>query len=489
MIKKHISIAVMPLLIATILVLISCGAKDAPAADVIPPTETTAAGIETADTELTDGLPDADMNGFELTFNSYDGTKYWWSLNKIDVEALDGTGVNDSIYNRNRMIEQRYNAVIKETKVPSVEESLIKDVMAGAADYEIAMVSDQRINSCLTQGVLLMWNDMPGCNLDNPWWNADANRVFRIGGMQYAAVGDFNLSMYSKSYLVYFNKDLYGTLNPVSGLYQLVLDGEWTYERYYSLMGQYLRDLDGNGVYDESDQYGLAGMPRVMYQILLTGAGVKYVDLNNEGNPYFSVPEDERAIGIMQKIADDFGKTKSYFSTSDSAIYMQMFSGSQVVFLADTMWDTEKYRSYEINIGMLPAPKWDESQNDYRSITVGGVVSALPKTLPESDYENVGILLEALAFASKNDTLPEYKEVVLKGKYANDTESADMIDIIFSGQAYDLGVSVWDIRGTYMTNIFETANPDVVSTTERLKNQITGQIDASVAEALKNAGL
>ena len=94
----------------------------------------------------------------------------------------------------------------------------------------------------------MMWNDMPGCNLENPWWNADANRVFRIAGMQYAAVGDFNLSMYSKSYLFYFNKDLYGTLNQVSDLYQSVLDGKWTYDRYYNVIDQYLSDLDGNGI-------------------------------------------------------------------------------------------------------------------------------------------------------------------------------------------------------------------------------------------------
>lgn len=480
---KHISVVLMVLLIAAAVLFVSCGEKEEPSADTIETTETTS-----PDTELTDGLPDVNMGGFELTFSSYDGTKYWWSLNQIDAEMLEGTGVNDSIYNRNRTIEQRFNAVIREKRIPSVEESLIRDVMAGAVDYEIAMVSDQRINSCLTQGVLMMWNDMPGCNLENPWWNADANRVFRIAGMQYAAVGDFNLSMYSKSYLLYFNKDLYGTLNPVSDLYQSVLDGKWTYDRYYNVIDQYLSDLDGNGEYDNSDQYGLSGFPRVMYQILLSGAGIKYVDLNEAGNPFFAVPEDERALGIMQKMSDDFGKTKSYFATNDSALYMQMFAGNQIVFLADTMWDTEKYRSYDISIGMLPAPKWDESQENYYSITVGGVVSALPKTLPQSDHENVGILLEAMAFASRNDTLPEYKEIVLKGKYANDTESVDMIDIIFDGQVYDLGVSIWDIRGIFMTNIFEKASPDVVSTTEKIKSQIIKQIDASVEEAMNSGG-
>ena len=134
---KHISVVLMVLLIAAAVLFVSCGEKEEPSADTIETTETTS-----PDTELTDGLPDVNMGGFELTFSSYDGTKYWWSLNQIDAEMLEGIGVNDSIYTRNRMIEQRFNAVIKENR-PSVEESLIRDVMAGAVDYEIAMVSDR----------------------------------------------------------------------------------------------------------------------------------------------------------------------------------------------------------------------------------------------------------------------------------------------------------------------------------------------------------
>ena len=157
----------------------------------------------------------------------------------------------------------------------------------------------------------------------------------------------------------------------------------------------------------------------------------------------------------MQKISEEFGKTDIYYDINDSSVYMNMFSSGRVVFAADTMYDTEKYRYFEINIGMLPSPKWDESQDRYYSITVGGVVSALPKTLPEDEKEYTGMLMEAMAFASKYDTLPAYKQIVLQGKYANYYESSEMIDIIFESQTYDLGVTVWDIRGQYMKNIFE----------------------------------
>ncbi len=95
----------------------------------------------------------------------------------------------------------------------------------------------------------------------------------------------------------------------------MALDGKWTYETFLSLGKQYSNDLDGDGDYDEMDQYGIAGMPRVMYQQLLTGAGVKYVDIGKDGNPYFAVQGNEPVISVMQKISEDFGQNQHLFQS------------------------------------------------------------------------------------------------------------------------------------------------------------------------------
>ena len=116
---------------------------------------------ETATDALTDGLETIDMDGFKLVFLNYDGTKYWWSRNRVDSTELTADIVNDSVYNRNLAIEQRFNADISELLVPSVEENLRREVAAGTTEYQVAMVNDQAINSCLVAGVLLKWNSMP----------------------------------------------------------------------------------------------------------------------------------------------------------------------------------------------------------------------------------------------------------------------------------------------------------------------------------------
>ena len=57
--------------------------------------------------------------------------------------------------------------------------------------------------------------------------------------------------------------------------------------------------------------------------------------------------------------------------------------------------------------------------------------------------ENVGILLEALAYDTNKSIIPEYKEVLLKTKYARDNESEDMIDIVIDSVSFEFGLNAW----------------------------------------------
>lgn len=62
-------------------------------------------------------LPDVDMEGFVFSIYNYDDTYVTWAINTIDVEELTGEIIDDEIYNRNRRIEQKYNAKIDVTAV------------------------------------------------------------------------------------------------------------------------------------------------------------------------------------------------------------------------------------------------------------------------------------------------------------------------------------------------------------------------------------
>jgi hypothetical protein len=61
----------------------------------------------------------------------------------------------------------------------------------------------------------------------------------------------------------------------------------------------------------------------------------------------------------------------------------------------------------------------------------------LPNT--KEDATDIGYMIEYLAYEGMETVTPTYKEKMLKRRYAQDTESADMLDLIYSTKAFDIG--------------------------------------------------
>ena len=55
---------------------------------------------------------------------------------------------------------------------------------------------------------------------------------------------------------------------------------------------------------DGNDRYGATTAIKLYFGALITGAGVKYIDMDGEGNPYFAIPGNTYALEVMQKIFD-----------------------------------------------------------------------------------------------------------------------------------------------------------------------------------------
>ena len=101
------------------------------------------------------------------------------------------------------------------------------------------------------------------------------------------------------------------------------------------------------------------------------------------------------------------------------------------------------------------------------------------KTLPDERLENVSAILEALSFAGHYDVLPIYKEVMMKGKYAQDAESEEMFDIVLNSMCFDFGLIAWEqkVANPIIAGIYASGEGNVVSTFAKLENKINGVIE------------
>ena len=470
--------------------LLLCGLLAASCGSGTATTDTTAADTTTAapETELTDGLPDTDMEGFELKILHFDGTWLSWAETVMDAESENGDILNDSIYRRNANIAERFNCEITVDGIQSINAAYMQqEVMAGDANYDVYFNYDIWITGAIQY--LLPWEELPYVNLEAEWWNPGATSVFQIGGKTYSAAGNYSLSVLSRAAGYLFNKTM---LEEIQGgdIYQLVRDGKWTLDKMFGMAKLAYTDIDGDSQMGDKDRYGITGSWKEFMTRILLGADVRYINKDKEGYPAFTLPTDEFTINKMLKISDYVMDMEAYHAEAttniDSLGGKGDFKNGLALFSMGNPFMLEGYRDSDLDIGFVPCPKYDEEQKEYRSPSFGAEVSVLPITLPEDRMENVGMLLEALNFASDQDVVPTYKEVVLKTKSARDDDSADMIDILFDTVCFDFGINAWQDQVTrpLINGIYSNRSGNVASTLAGMQSSVDEQIKKLV-EAVK----
>ena len=439
-------------------------------------------GEETTAPEETDGLPEKDMDKFELKIVHFDGNWLSWALTKLDAESETGDRLNDAIYKRNRNMEERFNCEINVTGKETITASDIQsEIMAGDSNYDVWFMYDNWTLGAVEY--LLPWEELPYINLDREWWNPSATEVFNLEGKTYAAAGNYSLSVLSRASGFAFNKDIYNKMNRSENIYDLAREGKWTIDVMYDTAKNAYIDLDGDSSMNENDQYGISGSWKETFWRFLSGSDVRFISKDSNSDPVFDLQKNETAINKMLKIFDLFTEKGIYYNPQTKDVHSvqdseEIFADGRLLFKTVNLFDLESLRTCDIDIGILPCPKYDENQENYYAPSFGAEISVLLKTLPEERKENVGMLLEALAYDTNANILPEYKEVLLKTKLARDNESEEMIDIIINSISFDFGINAWqnEVGVPIVQRIYVKNDPNVASTLAKMQKSVDAQI-------------
>ncbi|MBQ8401806.1 MAG: hypothetical protein IJX14_07755, partial [Clostridia bacterium] len=165
-------------------------------------------------------------------------------------------------------------------------------------------------------------------------------------------------------------------------------------------------------------------------------------------------------------------KTNTRGLANNHRVQEVMFPADQVMFWVECISWAKALREMEANFGILPAPKYDESQSQYYSCNNENFFGmSIPVSV--SDVNRTSIILEALQSESTDTVLAAYYDVTLKTKYTRDEESAAMVDIIFETTTYDCS-TVYGL-GSVKTNIYTKASnndADLASFYEQQKTSL-----------------
>ena len=426
----------------TICVLGACGKDDAKTPDTKP--DSTVTEPDNSDNTADNNTETEIDYTSDLSTERYDGYNYRMLVRKgkINDQYLEEDSedlVESATYKRNKEVEARYGITItvSESNDSNYETDALNSILAGDDAYDLIFAHSRAAFVYAIQGAAMNFNDISTIHLDKPWWTQDITESCNINGKLYVLDGDISTSGLGATMCLFFNKRIFDELG-YDYPYEMVKDGDWTFDEFAYLAKKGGADLNGDGVMDpEVDQYGFrAEQWEAPMNILYTG-GQKIYDKDDEGNLQLTLYSTKTV-----EIYDEFFSLMNnasciLFSTATGYKGSGMFSEGRAMFTDTELRHAQTLRNMDDDFGILPYPKFDEADN-YATATNGGShLLVIPITV--SDVERTGAITEALCAIGSRDVIPAFYEKSLKTKYARDEESEDMIDIIRSSRIYDIG--------------------------------------------------
>ena len=428
---------------------------------VTEPAEDTTTGREGAK----DNIP-ADLKFTGETVSVVYRNENWYET--WDVIGTDNSGeiILDAIWQRNLNVEERFGITlnIQPTQVQglsNVASELKNLVFSGSDEYDVIVST---ANTTVQQSLypyLYELSDVPHLDIEQPWWRTSAIKELSFDGEHYRyLMGDNTLNDYLKCGVVYYNKDIYTDVTQADAdeLYQVVIDGVWTWDKLAELTTQAYADLNGDGVSNVGDQFGLmvpSGYDEATLHMVYSCDPVVYARTENGGID-LSAFNNERNVGIIDKMIKVIHETTGTW-TSDKSIDNSpaYFTENNSLFWTGRLSNVVNavMREMESDYGILPMPKYDADQKNYVTlIHTSATVTCLPKTVSDSRIEMVGAVVEGWAAEAYRVVLTPFIETALKMKYSRDALSGQVIDIIFD----DPMVTFADMYGSNMNSIFGT---------------------------------
>ena len=402
--------------------------------------ETSSAETDTvAEDLMKDNLPEKNFGGKE--FHIFSRLNAWYHGNWL-VEEADGDVLNEAIYKRNRKVEDRFEITLVEEGDANTDRAK-NSMLAADGSYDIVNARGSSGFEYAEDGLLYSIDDLPYIDLDRPYWDAQLNACVSMCGKSFFPIGASNLTSYDYTHVLVFNKKLAEDKN-VGDLYSLVSSGKWTLDEYAKMVDTFTEDINGDSVMDGEDLYGYLSQPKAVLPAFWIASGVLSVNRNEADEPVFTMPSDQKFLDVFDRVFAMTYDNNSWFRNESVTNYddqlINMFQNNKGLFMDITFFYIESLRNMNADFGILPYPKYDETQKNYLSRIENCELTCVPVT---ADAEFVSIILEAMASESVDTVVKAYYNVALKTKFARDNESADMLDIIFNNRVYDLGDTVW----------------------------------------------
>ena len=447
------------MLFSIILTAVSCG-KSEESTETTTAATTTAAVSGDATTEATTTAPEVDpyepaqenfgdANGKPTDFNMLvRAARYGYLYD-------DGTSperVNAAAYQRNMMIEEKYNIKINIIEKESTASVWNTTLLSSNGEYDLACFDYWW--GIEQSGLLYDLMTLPEISVSDPHWYQGWNDNCTINGKLFSIAGDATLEVLENIEILFFNKDM-AKINNLD-LYGLVQSGDWTMDKMNEVTLQLSANLDNDN--KDDDVYG------ALYDVHSVGcmpysAGMKMTNIKEDGSIAISENKDaliragEACADLIHNGAVRYD-TNTARSTNNQGV--KLFTNESAMFYATALYlgQTLRKSNTGFDYGVLVPPKLDK-EAEYVTGTYGASLFGIP--LSVADAHKSAVILDALNYYSNDTVVDAFYEIVLKYQVADSEEDAGMIemarDVLYMDFAYIYTLTVFSsIKNAIINN-------------------------------------
>lgn len=435
------------LLLAALLLLSGCGAGEVDTgADTTVAVDTTTETVEETIAEPELPYTTFDGQALRLLYANDDGVPY--SVKDLWTDGLTGEVVNDAVYHRNVALEEKFDIVLQadvQNQRYAVREKAKKEITGGISSFDLMFEECNQAYPMALEGMFYNWLELPHIDMDADYWDSNARDGLSLRGKLYPMVSDISMIPSAQARYLYINKTMaarYGLTIP----YDDVRDGTWTMDKFIDMVVAVSEDLNGDGVMDSYDQFGmLTENP----EFFIVGCGVVLAEKNDQDEPEFCFVS-ERTVSVLEKVQtllndkdhtlsfDDTAKGRDISGFNHIFDYgRSRFAAGQFLFVQNGAGISYQFTDMEDEYGMLPNPKLDEEQESYYHLMDAfAPMMFLPATL--EDPEMLGLCLEYWSWLSSTSVKEAYYETTMKKKRVNAPDDAEMLDIVRNSCQYEI---------------------------------------------------
>ena len=470
--------------VGSVAMLASCTEKSGPATTLpsidVPPEERFLEKLP-ADLNFAKEFTDEELLTVNVAY--VEGGNGDFTRRSLQADEMDESTVDIKTLERDQRLQSQLGLTLWIDQVADgitgMEGAVGTALAAGESDYDILAGYQYFGIGMATKGYLLNYADLGAedadyIDMDAPYWGKAFNDNMSYKGAYYWITGDIALRYIGGMYCTFVNSAIYTSkLESTHGsIYTIAKDGKWTIDLMTTMASACYEDNGTTpGEKDAEDTFGFGFEPTDMVDGIAIGCGVQFTYKDPSTGDVSIVFTSSHNYAISDKIYDlAVGKEYSYqYPDGDSANVMQAFAQGTVAFTVNKLFQSEVYLEEMEDFYIIPAPKFDDTQETYVTgvhdgVTIFGITNCTEK------IRQSAAALEFLCAYSHKLVAPEYYEGALKGRYTRDPQAAEMIDLIHSNVTTDFAIA-WGASINNISQIYRATQKITNKTVQRSASQ------------------